>query len=356
MTTLDLFVTIPGLQFIAKEIFVNLDPKSLNSCRSVSKTWKEFIDQEKTLMIKQFDKIILHGLQKFTGLKSIKEVEKNTISGNEILIRIIKTKFQTKELSGVLEFVRKYWKNQKKCREMDRYWNLLHYSCYLGRDRIVLSLLSHIKLGDAEQVLDAQDRYGRTPLHLACKQGHFKVVQALLKYLLEFDQNQDISLNIRNSNDWSALHNACYFGHTKIVKLFFEYHKITSKIKFNQRNMAKSTALHLACANGHYDVVKLFFEHSLNLASTIDFNVRDHKGETPFQRACFKGRTDVVKLLLFHPKLNKKLNLEISPLDHKKMELNNYDEIIKLLTLENKIQNELKPLKLNRKRRRSSSF
>ena len=49
----DLFVSHPGFATINKTIFAHLDPKSLANSRLVSKSWKNFIDTSKTILLVQ---------------------------------------------------------------------------------------------------------------------------------------------------------------------------------------------------------------------------------------------------------------------------------------------------------------
>ena len=62
-----------------------------------------------------------------------------------------------------------------------------------------------------------QDASGEKAIHMACQNGHLKIVEFLTNSdQLDFLQKQISEKN--PSNDWSPLMYASFFGHSKIVK------------------------------------------------------------------------------------------------------------------------------------------
>ena len=59
----DQFVSHPGFATINKTIFAHLDPKSLANCRLVSKSWKNFIDTSKTILLVQIHQLMHYDMK-----------------------------------------------------------------------------------------------------------------------------------------------------------------------------------------------------------------------------------------------------------------------------------------------------
>ena len=55
---IDTFTQNPGFQLVARNIFKNLELNDFSNCRLVSKAWKQFIDEDKSLANKQFDLVL----------------------------------------------------------------------------------------------------------------------------------------------------------------------------------------------------------------------------------------------------------------------------------------------------------
>ena len=62
--------------------------------------------------------------------------------------------------------------------------------------------------------IDAVDKFGNTPLHYACNEGHFEVVKSLLE--------KDVNIHAVGENDRTPLHHACENGHVEVAKLLLE--------------------------------------------------------------------------------------------------------------------------------------
>ena len=59
----DQFVSHPGFATINKTIFAHLDPKSLANSRLVSKSWKNFIDTSKTILLVQIHQLMHYDMK-----------------------------------------------------------------------------------------------------------------------------------------------------------------------------------------------------------------------------------------------------------------------------------------------------
>ena len=154
----------------------------------------------------------------------------------------------------------------------------------------------------------------RTPLMLACEEGHEDTVQLLLRSgadpnlqtgasqtaLLSVDySNQcafsivrslleaDAAVNRQNSVGWSSLTQACEYGCYKIVELLIQY---GADVQLSSVN--RFTPLMIACQAKHEDIAALL------LRSHADPNLQNNKNQTALMLACMNQLARTVSLLL----------------------------------------------------------
>ena len=206
------------------------------------------------------------------------------------------------------------------CRNMSE----LHDACMRGNIEEVTSLLG----SSTECHINVQDTGGESPLHIACKSGHMKIVKVLLK-----DKRCD--LNLQNSYGNTILHVACKRKLLDIVRILLEMRCSTNihntkgetaqDIPFNEDG---DCLLHIACAWGDADIVEYLITdgrfnpdvESSNLENTpLDIacnygqddtivqlcsykecnpNVQNKKGDTPLHNAVRHGQVDTICKLL----------------------------------------------------------
>ncbi|CAB0038727.1 unnamed protein product [Trichogramma brassicae] len=117
-------------------------------------------------------------------------------------------------------------------------------------------------------LLDAQDKEGKTALHLALENRHREVVQLLLE--------RDANPNLANPEGSTALHLICKMHRPNaLIKLLFEISDEKSQpVLIDAQDKEGKTALHLALENGHMEVVQLL------LGRDADPNLADKEGST----------------------------------------------------------------------------
>ncbi|EUB56959.1 Tankyrase-1 [Echinococcus granulosus] len=160
----------------------------------------------------------------------------------------------------------------------------LHYACYVGAVPTVRFLLEEaLEFSDkkAYDILNLQDRFGRTPIYLATCRGHTPVVDYLLTC------NADI--HIPNKELKSPLYIAANFGHLNIVNALLRH-----GAQVNQADSHQKTPLYVATYHGRSDIV------SLLLAAHADVNAAEMNGRTPLYAAVLHGHLDLAAKLLSH--------------------------------------------------------
>ncbi|KAK3541261.1 hypothetical protein QTP86_019188 [Hemibagrus guttatus] len=146
----------------------------------------------------------------------------------------------------------------------------LHFAAEYGRINTCLRLLETIR---DSRLLNEGDENGLTPLHLASRGGHIKVVDVLLRRGALFQSDY---------KGWSCLHHAAAEGYTQTMTSL-----LAANIKLlDNTDEDGNTALHLAAREGHVAAVKLL----LNQGAEILLN---NNHASFFHEAVRSGKKDV---------------------------------------------------------------
>ncbi|XP_006860133.1 PREDICTED: transient receptor potential cation channel subfamily A member 1 [Chrysochloris asiatica] len=125
----------------------------------------------------------------------------------------------------------------------------LHFAASYGRINTCQRLLQDIT---DMRLLNEGDIHGMTPLHLAAKNGHDKVVHLLLK---------KGALFLSDYYGWTALHHASLGGYTQTMKVILD----TNLKCTDQLDEEGNTALHFAAREGHAKAVALLLSHNADI-------------------------------------------------------------------------------------------
>lgn len=129
------------------------------------------------------------------------------------------------------------------------------------------------------EVIDAENRHGRTALQYASVRGHVEVVKRLV--------NAKAGLDVACHFGHSPLHLASCFGHSAAGKLLLE-----SKANVNATDRVGETPLHSAAYAGHRQMVTHLVEHKVELDRT------NLDKRTALHLAALQGHAQVVDILL----------------------------------------------------------
>uniref|UniRef100_A0A672JFM9 Transient receptor potential cation channel, subfamily A, member 1b n=1 Tax=Salarias fasciatus TaxID=181472 RepID=A0A672JFM9_SALFA len=152
------------------------------------------------------------------------------------------------------------------CKSKDKK-SALHFAAQYGRINTCQRLLETIT---DSRVLNEGDERGLTPLHLASKEGHTKVVQLLLRKGALFHSDY---------KGWTCLHHAASEGYTQTMDIL-----LSANLKLlDKTDEDGNTALHVAAKAGHTAAVKLL----LSRGAEINLNKSPSPTPSTFLPPCF---------------------------------------------------------------------
>ena len=169
---------------------------------------------------------------------------------------------------GVLQCAPSHWRDVNG----DTPLHLALYECDARHKNI--NTQQHCESGDCDLIeicafmplnINAVNKHGRTPLHVAAASGRAIAVERLL------DRN-DIKAGAVDSHGNTALHLAAARGFDSCVR------SLLAHCDVNAVNKDKDTALHIAVSRGYEDVVE-----ALLMVNKIDFDKRGALDRTPLQ-------------------------------------------------------------------------
>jgi len=149
----------------------------------------------------------------------------------------------------------------------------LHLAVILRQHRICRKLIV------SGATVDARDRHGESPLHLACSGGDVKTVQALM-HPLTHDEMQQMAhkglrvpqlpqdLEQKNYEGFTCLHLATFGGHTEII-----HYLVAMGADINAGDgKSGRTALHYAVENENTDLIKFLLYYCNAYVDSLTYN------------------------------------------------------------------------------------
>ena len=154
----------------------------------------------------------------------------------------------------------------------------LHLCAFHDHDRMTAILVK------AGAKLDLTDHGGATPVQMAAYQGSVNT----LNVLLAADPHQDVE-NLAHSYGLSAFHFAVKNGHIRVVEAL-----IDTGVDLTHKSDKGLTALHIAAEEGDVAMIKLLVKYgAADMHATTDDN-----GQTPLHAAAYNGRLDAMAALV----------------------------------------------------------
>ena len=151
----------------------------------------------------------------------------------------------------------------------------IHFAAEFGQAHIVKYLIESCK-----HDVNIEDKYGNTPLYMACIYNHLPVVEYL---------TAQPNCNINSNNERHPLIAAADKEHLEIVKHLIE----SSGCDINVREKGTgSTPLHKACYNGSLSIVEYLISKPQCYIEAID-----NKGNQPLHYAACQGHKEIVSIV-----------------------------------------------------------
>lgn len=153
-----------------------------------------------------------------------------------------------------------------------------------GSAEIVKILLRHM----SDPLIS--DLQGQTPLTLAARQGHVKVLSVLLEWAKSLSTERAVQMMEHVDHEgWTALRSAAWGGHCEAVCLLLD-----AGADVNGCDSEGRTALRAAAWGGHEEIVLTLLDYGAQV------NKADSKGCTPLIAAAYMGHYETVEILLDH--------------------------------------------------------
>lgn len=174
--------------------------------------------------------------------------------------------------AGNLDKVNELLKNSDKYRGMSKQCHPL-CSC------------DNCETNEMKYSINSYDNKGRSLLHIACFNGHPRVVDYLLI--------NGIYVDYTDYSESTPLHYSVTRGFQNCTLLLLH-----AKADINRCDLDGNTPMHLAVNNGHENCVKALIYYSEYSSNAIDLNFKNNLGDTPLHFACKWGYLNIVEILL----------------------------------------------------------
>ena len=171
------------------------------------------------------------------------------------------------------------------CHEDDDKRTPLNVACKNGHLNVVMFFVEHGAEMNYNRYYDDFYKYCQDPIVDAAENNHLDVVQ----YLIEKGADMDYSCGHEGESIYrkTPLIGAAIGGHLQVVRFLLE-----QGVDEDNGDSEGRTALHYAAEKGHLDIMRYLLEQGADKEKT------DHAGYTPLHCAADRGRFDAVQCLL----------------------------------------------------------
>ena len=257
---IDMLMRLPH---IGKQIFDSVDNSSLLKCKETSRSWYDFIDEQKFSWVRIIQKYVKESNKNYTECPKHwhKLFRKSSVE---------QVKYFASKIHEDVSYARKhgftYLSHEGK--ELTP----LHFAVMFTRSYDSDIIKGMIKgFLEVEKDKNSRDKDGNTPLHTAARNGNLDITQLIIETIED--------KNPTNNRGETPLHKASFYGNIKIVELILK--NVSDK---NPADQFMGTPLHNAALTGRLDIFKLIFD------SVEKKNPKDYFGNTPLHKAADGGQ------------------------------------------------------------------
>ena len=167
---------------------------------------------------------------------------------------------------------------------------IIHLAAKNNQDEVIEEILQS---ASDDYMVNENDQFDNTPLHLASAAGYLETVKVLVKHNAQIDN--------KNEDEQTPLHMAANQGHSEVV----EYIVQQDKNSVNDLDEDDNTALHLAAREKMTRTVEVLLEHG------SDVRKRNGLDWTPLDCAAASGSYKCVQKIL-------EAGADVDPMDRKR--------------------------------------
>ena len=236
---------------IVRDIFKEVDNKSLTNCRNVSRACCDFIDNEKFYWVRK--------IQNYVSMKTFLQ------QWQKVLRNI-----PTKNIKDIFVTIKQFVEddlNRKKKRFSPQFIAAAQGDLEFWKYTIERSNYNNSKTMD-----------GRTAFHMAARNGCQEICESIIDHLED--------KNPADNKGVTPFHYASEKGHFDVCKIIIQ--NIDNK---NPAALDGCTPLHLATKHGHLEIVRLIVETGVDKSPIF-------KGKIPLDLVRHRSRYSFYKLLI----------------------------------------------------------
>ncbi|XP_046678153.1 protein fem-1 homolog CG6966 isoform X2 [Homalodisca vitripennis] len=165
--------------------------------------------------------------------------------------------------------------------------NVVYNAARDGKLRRLKVFLDHRSAEEVLMLVGSKTN-GATPLVMACRNGHYQVVEYLVERCnADIEQVGSVVFDGETIEGAPPLWCAAAAGHFPVVKFL-----VKRGASVNSTTRTNSTPLRAACFDGHFEIVKFLIEEG------ADIEVSNRHGHTCLMIACYKGHFRIAQYLL----------------------------------------------------------